>query len=153
VTTSQAIVVPSGLAAITAALSAVVKADDHLLMVDTVYGPTRNFCDGMLARNGVQTTYYDPKVGSGIADLIRPNTRAVFCESPGSLTFEVQDMPAIAGAAHARAVPVLLDNTWASPLFFDALSHGVDISIQAATKYICGHSDVLMGTIATTEAW
>lgn len=149
----RAIIVPSGLAAITAALTAVLKAGDHLLMVDSVYGPTRTFCDGLLARNGVETTYYDPAVGADIAGLIRANTRAVFCESPGSLTFEVQDIPAIAAAAHARGIPVLLDNTWASPLFFDALSHGVDISIQAATKYICGHSDVLMGTIATAEQW
>jgi cysteine-S-conjugate beta-lyase len=149
----RAIVLPSGLAAITAALTAVVKAGDHLLMVDTVYGPTRAFCDGLLARNGVETTYYDPLIGSGIADLIRNNTRALFCESPGSLTFEVQDVPAVVKAARARSIPVLLDNTWASPLFFDALAHGVDISIQAATKYICGHSDVMMGTIATTEQW
>jgi cystathionine beta-lyase len=149
----RAIIVPSGLAAITAAISAVVKAGDHLLMVDTTYGPTRAFCDGLLKRNGVETSYYDPLIGAGIADLIRPNTRAVFCESPGSLTFEVQDVPAIAAAAHARSIPVLLDNTWASPLFFDSLAHGVDISIQAATKYLCGHSDVLMGTIASTEKW
>ena len=149
----RAIVLPSGLAAITAALTSVVKAGDHLLMVDTVYGPTRAFCDGLLARNGVEVTYYDPLIGSAIADLIRDNTQAIFCESPGSLTFEVQDVPAIARAAHARSIPVLLDNTWASPLFFDALAHGVDISIQAATKYLCGHSDVMMGTIATTEQW
>lgn len=149
----RAIIVPSGLAAITAALTAVVKAGDHLLMVDTVYGPTRAFCDGLLARSGVTTTYYDPLIGAGIADLIQPNTRAIFCESPGSLTFEVQDIPAIVAAAHARDIPVLLDNTWASPLFFDALAHGVDISIQAATKYLSGHSDVMMGTIATTEKW
>lgn len=149
----RAIIVPSGLAAITAALTAVLKAGDHLLMVDSVYGPTRTFCDGLLARNGVETTYYDPAVGADIATLIRANTKAVFCESPGSLTFEMQDIPAIAAAAHARGIPVLLDNTWASPLFFDAMRHGVDISIQAATKYICGHSDVLMGTIATTEQW
>jgi cystathionine beta-lyase len=149
----RAIIVPSGLAAITTALTAVVKAGDHLLMVDTVYGPTRAFCEGLLAESGVETTYYDPLVGAGIADLIRNNTRAIFCESPGSLTFEVQDIPAIARAAHARSIPVLLDNTWASPLFFDSLSHRVDISIQAATKYLCGHSDVMMGTIATTEPW
>ncbi|WP_231711242.1 cystathionine beta-lyase [Xanthobacter dioxanivorans] len=149
----RAIIVPSGLAAITAALMAVVKPGDHLLMVDTVYGPTRAFCDGLLARNGVVTTYYDPLIGSGIADLIRDNTRAIFCESPGSLTFEVQDIPAIVAVARERGIAVLLDNTWASPLFFDALGHGVDISIQAATKYLSGHSDVMMGTIATTEAW
>jgi cystathionine beta-lyase len=149
----RAIVLPSGLAAITAALTAVVKAGDHLLMVDTAYGPTRTFCDGLLSRNGVETTYYDPLIGADIAGLIRDNTRAIFCESPGSLTFEVQDVPAIAKVAHAHSIPVLLDNTWASPLFFDALAHGVDISIQAATKYLCGHSDVMMGTIATTERW
>jgi len=149
----RAIVLPSGLAAVTAALAAVVKAGDHLLMVDTAYGPTRAFCDGLLSRNGVETTYYDPLIGADIAGLIRANTRAIFCESPGSLTFEVQDVPAIAEVAHARSIPVLLDNTWASPLFFDALAHGVDISIQAATKYLCGHSDVMMGTIATTERW
>jgi len=149
----RAIVVPSGLAAITAALTAVVRAGDHLLVADTVYGPTRAFCDGLLSRNGVETTYYDPMIGADIAGLIRDNTRAIFCESPGSLTFEVQDVPAIAEAAHARSIPVLLDNTWASPLFFDAIAHGADISIQAATKYLCGHSDVLMGTIATTERW
>ena len=149
----RAIVVPSGLAAITAALTAVVRAGDQLLVADTVYGPTRAFCDGLLSRNGVETTYYDPMIGADIAGLIRDNTRAIFCESPGSLTFEVQDVPAIAEAAHARSIPVLLDNTWASPLFFDAIAHGADISIQAATKYLCGHSDVLMGTIATTERW
>jgi len=92
-------------------------------------------------------------IGADIAGLIRDNTRAIFCESPGSLTFEVQDVPAIVKVARARSIPVLLDNTWASPLFFDALAHGVDISIQAATKYLCGHSDVMMGTIATTERW
>jgi len=149
----RAIVLPSGLAAVTAALTAVVKAGDHLLMVDTAYGPTRAFCDGLLSRNEVETTYYDPLIGADIAGFIRANTRAIFCESPGSLTFEVQDVPAIAKVAHAHSIPVLLDNTWASPLFFDALAHGVDISIQAATKYLCGHSDVMMGTIATTERW
>lgn len=120
----RAIVLPSGLAAIAATLTTVLKAGDHLLMVDTVYGPTRAFCDGLLARSGVETTYYDPLIGDGIATLFRGNTRAVFCESPGSLTFEVQDIPAIAKAAHARSIPVLLDNTWASPLFFDALAKG-----------------------------
>ncbi len=149
----RAIVLPSGLAAITAAITALVKAGDHLLMVDSAYGPTRTFCDGLLARSGVETTYYDPLIGAGIAGLIRANTRAIFCESPGSLTFEVQDVPAITRVAKAHGIPVLLDNTWASPLFFDALAHGVDISIQAATKYLCGHSDVMMGTIAATEPW
>src|SRR5262249_50470568 len=145
--------VPPGSAATPAAITAVVKPGHPLLMVDTVYGPTRAFCDGLLARGGVETTYYDPLVGAGIADLIRDNTRAVFCESPGSLTFEVQDVPAIAAAPHARAIPVPLHNTPARPLYFASLAHGVDISIQAATKYLCGHSDVMMGTIATTAEW
>ena len=149
----RAIVVPSGLAAITAAILAVAKAGSTLLVADTVYGPTRAFCDGLLARNGVRTIYYDPLIGEDIGELIRDDTCGVYCESPGSLTFEVQDIPAIAAAAHAREVPVLIDNTWASPLFFDSLSHGADITIQAATKYLSGHSDVMMGTIATTEKW
>ncbi len=149
----RAIIVPSGLAAITSAILGVIRPGGSLLVADTVYGPNRAFCDGLLARCGVTAIYYDPLIGAGIADLIDDTTCAIFCESPGSLTFEVQDIPAIVAAAHARGLPVLMDNTWATPLFFDALAHGVDISIQAATKYLCGHSDVLMGTIATTEKW
>jgi cystathionine beta-lyase len=147
----RAMLMPSGLAAITAPLYACLKAGDHLLMVDTAYAPTRNFCDRVLIRSGVETTYYDPLIGAGIADLMRPNTKVVFTESPGSLTFEVQDIPAIAKVAHARGAKVLLDNTWASPLFFRAFEHGVDVSIHAATKYIVGHSDVVLGSVATTE--
>jgi cystathionine beta-lyase len=120
-------------------------------MVDTAYPSTRRFCDRTLARYGVTTTYYDPLIGDGIRALIRPNTRIVFLESPGSMTFEVQDVPAIAQTAHAAGLFVLMDNTWASPYFFPAIVHGVDVSIQAVTKYIGGHADVMMGSITTTE--
>jgi cystathionine beta-lyase len=144
--------VPSGLAAISTALLAVLSAGDHLLVTDSVYQPTRKFCNGVLKRYGVTTTYYDPLIGAGIAELIQPNTRAVFVEAPGSLTFEVQDVPAIAAAAHARGALVLMDNTWATPLYFGAFDKGVDLSIQAATKYIGGHSDVMLGTISANKA-
>jgi cystathionine beta-lyase len=143
---------PSGLAAISTALLAVLKAGDHLLVTDSVYQPTRKFCDGVLKRFGVATTYYDPLIGGGIAALIQPNTRAVFVEAPGSLSFEMQDIPAIAAAAHARGAVVLMDNTWATPLYFRALDKGVDLSIQAATKYIGGHSDVMLGTVSANKA-
>ena len=145
---------PSGLAAISTALLSVVRSGDHVLVTDNCYGPTRKFCDGVLARFGVTTTYFDPSVGEGIAALIQPNTRAVFTEAPGSLSFEMQDIPAIAEAAHARGALVLMDNTWASPLYFRALEKGVDLSIQSATKYIGGHSDLMMGTVsANAKAW
>jgi cystathionine beta-lyase len=143
---------PSGLAAAAAALLAVVEAGDHVLVTDTVYLPTRHFCDNVLTRYGVTTTYYDPLIGAGIAALIEPNTRAIYLESPGSLSFEVQDVPAIAAAAHARGALVLMDNTWASPLYFRALDKGVDMSIQSGTKYIGGHSDVLLGVVAANAA-
>lgn len=143
---------PSGLAAISIALLAVLSTGDHLLVTDSAYQPTRKFCDGVLPRYGIATTYYDPLIGDGIAGLIQPNTRAVFVESPGSLSFEMQDVPAIAAAAHARGVLVLMDNTWASPLYFHAFDKGVDLSIQAATKYIGGHSDVMLGTISASKA-
>jgi cystathionine beta-lyase len=143
---------PSGLAAITTALLSVAGAGGHVLVTDSVYQPTRKFCDGLLARYGVATTYYDPMIGSGIAALIRPDTRAVFVEAPGSLSFEVQDVPAIAAAAHAHGATVLMDNTWATPLYFRALDKGVDLSIQAATKYIGGHSDVMLGTVSANAA-
>ncbi|CAL8980897.1 Cystathionine beta-lyase MetC [Rhodoplanes serenus] len=139
---------PSGLAAISAALLAVLKAGDHLLVSDSAYDPTRTVCDTILTRWGIETTYYDPAIGAGIADLMRPDTRAVFVESPGSLSFEIQDIPAIAAAAHARDAVVLMDNTWATPLFFRALDHGVDLSIQSGTKYIGGHSDIMFGCVA-----
>jgi len=143
---------PSGLAAISAALLAVLRAGEHLLVADSVYGPTRTFCDTILARYGVSTTYYDPLIGGDIAAAMRPNTRAVFVESPGSLSFEIQDVPAIAAAAHAREAVVLMDNTWATPLYFDALAKGADLSIQSGTKYIGGHSDLMLGAVAANEA-
>jgi cysteine-S-conjugate beta-lyase len=145
---------PSGLAAISAALLSVVRSGDHILVTDSAYGPTRKFCDTILPRYGVTTTYYDPTVGAGIVSLMRPNTVAVFLESPGSLSFEIQDVPAIAAAAHARNVAVLMDNTWATPLHFRALEKGVDLSIQSGTKYIGGHSDVMFGAVASNRsAW
>ena len=143
---------PSGLAAISTALLAVLKAGDHLLVTYSVYQPTRKFCDGMLKRYSVTATYYDPLVGGGIAALIQPNTRAVFVEAPGSLSFEIQDVPAIAAAAHAKGAMVLMDNTWATSLYFRAFEKGVDLSIQAATKYIGGHSDVMLGTVSANKA-
>jgi len=133
-----------------AALMSVLDSGDHVLVTDNAYGPTRTFCDKILTRFGIETTYYEPTIGAGIADLIRPNTRAVFCESPGSLTFEVQDIPAIAAVAHKHQAFVIADNTWATPLLFDAFAHGVDINLHAATKYNrrplrrdarCGHSE------------
>ncbi len=148
----RAMLLPSGLAAVTVALQALLTAGDHLLMVDTAYAPTRHFCDAILPRGGVTTTYYDPLIGGGIRSLFRPETRVVFLESPGSLTFEVQDVPAIAAAAHASGLAVVMDNTWATPYFFPAIARGVDVSIQAATKYVGGHADVMLGTITTTEA-
>ncbi|HZQ62272.1 MAG TPA: cystathionine beta-lyase [Casimicrobiaceae bacterium] len=144
--------VPSGLTATTLPLLALLSTGDHLLMVDSVYGPTRRFCDNHLKRNGIEVTYYDPSIGSDIDRLIQGNTRVVFTESPGSLTFEVQDIPAIVQAAHARDVKVVLDNTWATPLGFRAFDHGVDVSVHAATKYIGGHSDVLLGVIVASAA-
>ena len=139
---------PSGLAAISTALLSVLQAGDHVLVTDSIYLPTRKFCDDVLKRYGIDTTYYDPMIGSDIAELMKPNTRAVFIEAPGSLSFEVQDVPAIAAAVHAAGALVLMDNTWASPLYFRALEKGVDLSIQAGTKYIGGHSDVMLGTIS-----
>ncbi len=143
---------PSGLNAIALAILSVCSAGDHLLMVDTCYGPTRKLCDRTLKRFGIETTYYDPLIGSGIAALMRPNTKAVFCESPGSLTFEIQDIAAIAKVAHAHSASVLLDNTWATPLFFKPFEHGVNLSIQAATKYIGGHADVMIGYVTADES-
>ena len=142
----------SGLAAAALALTSVLKAGDHVLVTDSVYEPTRKFCEGTLKRNGVTTSYYDPLIGGGIAALMQPNTRAVYCESPGSLTFDIQDIPAIAAAAHAHGAVVLMDNTWASPLYFRPLDKGVDLAIQSGSKYIGGHSDLMLGTISANEA-
>jgi cystathionine beta-lyase len=147
-------IAPSGLAAISTTLLAVLKTGDHILVCDNIYRPTRNFCQGVLARYGVETTYFDPLIGAGIAALFRPNTRAVMVEAPGSQSFEMPDIPAIAAAAHSHGALVIDDNTWATPLFRRALEQGVDISIQAATKYIGGHSDIMFGTIsANARAW
>ena len=145
--------VPSGIAAIVASLMAALSAGDHLLMSDSVYGPSRAFADRTLKRMGIETTYYDPRVGAGIEALMRPNTRAVFTELPGSETFEVQDVPAIAEVAHARGACVILDNTWATPLFFSPHTHGVDIALEAGTKYLSGHSDLLLGLVSANEEW
>jgi cystathionine beta-lyase len=144
---------PSGLAAVTAALLCVLSAGDELLMTDSVYGPTRRFCDAFLKRYGITTRYYDPLVGEGIAALIGERTRAIFLESPGSLTMEVQDVPAICSAAKARGVATLIDNTWATPLFFPAIAAGVDLSILAGTKYVGGHADVMLGSVTATAGW
>src|SRR6202035_1157029 len=145
---------PSGLSAITTTLLAVLKSGDHLLVCDNVYRPSRNFCNGLLARYGVETSYFDPLIGAGIASLLKPNTRAVLIETPGSQSFEMPDVRAIASAAHARGAIVIDDNTWATPLFHRSLEQGVDISIQAATKYIGGHSDIMFGTIsANATTW
>jgi len=146
------IIVPSGLAAVTIPLLAFLSAGDHLLMVDSVYSPTRSFCNGMLKRLGVGVDYYDPHAGAGIAALMKPETKVVFTESPGSNTVEMQDIPAIAAAAHAHGAVVMMDNTWATPLYFRPLDHGVDVSIHAATKYPGGHSDVLLGTVSANQA-
>ena len=148
---ARAIAFPSGAAACYGAILAFVRSGDHLLLPDSVYGPVRGFANNFLQRFGVATTFYDPLIGGGIADLVRDNTRAIYMESPGSHTFEVQDVPAIVAAARARAIPTLIDNTWAAPLFFKPLAFGVDVEIIAATKYIVGHSDVMMGVVVCTS--
>jgi cysteine-S-conjugate beta-lyase len=148
------VLAPSGLAAVTVALMSCLKAGDHLLVTDSVYRPTRQFCDGVLRNFGVETTYYDPMIGGGIARLLKPNTTAVLTESPGSQTFEMQDIPAIAEASHGRGATVLMDNTWATPLFFRPHDYGVDLSIEAGTKYLSGGSDLLLGLVSANErAW
>jgi cystathionine beta-lyase len=144
---------PSGTAAITNAIISFVKTGDHILMVDTAYEPTRDFCDKILVNIGVETTYYDPTIGKGIEALIKDNTRLVFLESPGSITMEVQDVPGIAEVAHKHGCIVMLDNTWSAGVNFQPFDYGVDISIQAATKYIVGHSDVMLGTATATEEY
>ncbi|HZR63435.1 MAG TPA: cystathionine beta-lyase [Xanthobacteraceae bacterium] len=144
--------VPSGLAAISTALLSVVRAGDHVLVTDSAYGPTRNFCEHILSRLGVSTTYYDPLAGPAVAAQFRDNTRAIYLESPGSLSFEMQDVPAIARVAHDKGAYVLMDNTWATPLYFRPLDYGVDLAVQAGTKYIGGHSDVMLGIISANAA-
>ena len=145
----RTVVTGTGLSAVTMAVSAVVRAGDHVLVPDSVYGPTRRFCAEVLGRYGVETDFYDPAAGAGIARAMRANTRLVYTEAPGSLTFEMQDVPAIAQAARERGALVAMDNTWATPMFFRPLEHGVDISIQAGTKYLAGHSDLVIGMITT----
>src|SRR5271157_5028528 len=147
------VLVPSGLSAIVVALMTALGAGDHLLMTDSAYAPARAFANKTLKRMGIETTYYDPEIGAGIAALMRPNTKAVLTESPGSQTFEIQDVPAIAGVAHAHDACVLMDNTWATPLFFAPHAHGVDMAIEAGTKYLSGHSDLLLGLVSANEAW
>ncbi|HCX87893.1 MAG TPA: cystathionine beta-lyase [Gammaproteobacteria bacterium] len=150
----DAVLVPSGLAAISVALLSFLRPGDHLLVADTVYPPTRSFCDQHLARLDITVDYYDPLVGGEIVSLITARTRVIFLESPGSFTFEVQDIPAITEVAREHGVTTVLDNTWATPLFFKSFSHGVDVSVHAATKYLSGHSDVVMGAIICAEhAW
>src|SRR5665213_127959 len=149
---ARAISVCSGAAACFTALLAYLQAGDHVLVPDSVYGPVRAFTTGFLARFGVAHDFYDPMVGAGIAALIKSNTKVIYLESPGSLTFEVQDVPAIVAVAKARGITTMLDNTWASPLFFRPLSLGVDVSIVAGTKYVVGHSDAMMGLCICTEA-
>ena len=145
---------PSGLAAVTTALLTVLSAGDELLVVDSVYGPTRRFCDEILKRCGVTTIYYDPRASADeIEKLLTHATRAIFLESPGSLTFEVQDVPNICALARERDVTTILDNTWATPLLFPAISSGVDISVLALTKHVGGHSDLLLGSITSNERW
>ena len=147
----RTLLTPSGLSAIATSLLAFLAAGDELLIVDSVYRPARRFCDNVLNRLGVTVTYYDPCIGADIARLITKKTKVVFTESPGSQTFEVQDVPAIAKAGHAAGAVVILDNTWATPLYFKPFAHGADVSIQAATKYIGGHADIMLGAITMNE--
>jgi len=142
---------PSGSAAVAAALLSILETGDELLMVDTAYGPTRAFCDGLLRRFGVKTIYYDPLIGAGIETLVGDRTRAIFMESPGTHSFEVQDVPAICAVAKAKGLVTLIDNTWATPLYFQAIAAGADFSILACTKYIGGHADLMLGSVTATE--
>lgn len=145
---------PCGTAAISNAILSFVETGDHILMVDTCYEPTRDFCDTIMKKMGVETTYYEPTIGEGIQDLIKPNTKVLFTESPGSVTMEVQDVPTLARIAHEHDIIVMLDNTWAAGVNFSPFDFGVDISIQAATKYIVGHSDVMLGiAVANEKCW
>ena len=143
---------PSGLAAIAVTLLAAAGSGDHVLVPDSVYRPTRNFCNGVFKRLGAETTYYDPVIGADIVKLFKPNTRAVFVEAPGSQSFEMQDIPTIASVAHDKRAIVLMDNTWATPLYFRAFEKGVDMQIQAGTKYIGGHSDIMFGCVSANAA-
>ena len=143
------VLTPSGLSACNLAILTVCGAGDHLLVTDSCYGPTRHFCETLAKRYGIETTFFDPHIGADVAGQFRETTRAVFVESPGSHTFEVQDVPAIAAAAKKRGIAVIMDNTWATPLYFAAIGHGVDLSVQAGTKYLGGHADVNLGTVTS----
>ena len=147
-----AVLMPSGVASIHGILDAFLLPGDHLLMVDSAYGPTRNLCTGPLARRGIETSFYDPGLGESLVSLIRDNTRLIFLEAPGSGTFEVQDVPAIARVARARGIVTAIDNTWATPLLFNPLDHGVDLAMQSGTKYLNGHADCLYGVTTTRDA-
>mgnify|MGYP002787300727 FL=1 len=144
-------IVPSGLSAISTAILSFVESGDHILVADTVYGPTRRFCNKSLKKLGVETEYYDPLIGSNIKKLIRKNTRLIFLESPGSLTFEMQDVPAITKVARSNNIITIIDNSWATPLYYQPLKNGCDVSIQAITKYISGHADILLGSISANK--
>jgi cysteine-S-conjugate beta-lyase len=147
------VLVPSGLFAIIAALTTAVGSGDHLLVTDAAYQPARNYCDTVLKRMGVETTYYDPALGAGIGALMRANTRAILVEAPGSQSLDMQDIPAIAAVARERSVCVIMDNTWATPLFFSPHAHGVDLAVEAGTKYLSGHSDLLLGLVSANAEW
>lgn len=147
------VLAPTGLAAVTLALLTAVKSGDHILVTDSAYQPSRHFCDTILARMGVETTYFDPTLGAGIASLIRNNTSVVLTEAPGSQSFEMQDIPAISEVAHAHGLCVIMDNTWATPLFFPPHERGVDLAVEAGTKYLSGHSDLLLGLVSANPAW
>ena len=147
------VLAPSGLAAMTLALMTALKAGDHLLVTDSAYLPTRHFCNTVLARMGVETSYYDPTIGAGLKSLLKPNTTAVLVEAPGSQSFEMQDIPAIAEVAHAHGMCVIMDNTWATPLFFPPHERGVDLAVEAGTKYLGGHSDILLGLVSANPLW
>ncbi|MEX0627697.1 MAG: cystathionine beta-lyase [Cucumibacter sp.] len=145
------VLTPSGLSGIAIALLACLENGDDVLVTDSAYEPTRHFCNDMLSRNGVSARYYDPRIGAGIAQLIRPNTRAIFMESPGSLTFEIQDLPAVRAAA-GKDIAIIFDNSWATPLFHNPLSLGADIVVHTGTKMFVGHSDAILGTVSATAA-
>jgi cystathionine beta-lyase len=141
----------SGLAALNVAILSLVGNGGHALICDAVYAPTRKFCNGLLTRLGIEVEYYDPLIGAGISELFKPNTQVVHLESPGSITFDMQDVPAIAAAAKPAGIPTVMDNTWGSFLNFKPLEHGIDVSVQAGTKYLVGHSDAMFGVITCTE--
>jgi cysteine-S-conjugate beta-lyase len=145
------VLAPSGLAAVALALMSCLKAGDHLLATDSAYGPSRSFCSRVLKRFGVETTFYDPLIGAGIEALMRPNTAAIFAESPGSDTFDVQDIPALAEVAHRHGAVLVMDNSWATPLFFPPHERGVDIAVEAGTKYLSGGSDLLLGLVSANS--